>query len=144
MNYMIRYLIICVICVLSSCAGLKQNDGGMWRNEDYIKETPESYIQVVSATNRSVSSAKLFAMQAAEFRYMVALCYKKDATFSEGDINLDNTVVKRRILKESVIPSSHGYYTVYLLIQTAKYPDREFEEVNMEDFIKEYLKERNN
>ena len=72
------------------------------------------------------------------------LCYKKDATFSEGDINLDSTVVKRRILKESVIPSSHGYYTVYLLIQTAKYPDREFEEVNIEDFIKEYLKERNN
>ena len=140
MNEMMRLLLISIVCILSSCAGLVKNSGKAGFPEGYFTETPGSYVQVASATDRSIMSAKLWAMQNAEFHYMVALGNK--AGKSSGDtMILDSAVVKRRILKEHVTQSKRGDYTVYLLIQTAKNPDSEFEEVDVESLMRDYFDE---
>lgn len=128
-----KYLVICIVCTLSPLLAMGQSaDRPEWVN-GYFKEMSNSYVEVVSATGHNVQQARNMAVQEAVRRRSLATGEEANVATFGNEINVvsnHNLIVKSRILDEYVAQVSDGY-VVYLLVQTAKNPSFQYEQVRV-------------
>ena len=104
-----------------------------WTN-GYFEDLRNSYIECVSADGYEPSEARNKAMQQIAIRRDVTT--GKDVIVSRqgNDVKVEgnhNLIVKARVIDEYVERIEPGHYRVYLLVQTAKNPTLEYEQVKV-------------
>ncbi len=103
--------------------------------ESYFKELSNSYLEVVSAFDYSLSGAKLKAENEVKKRRSMATGTETNVRIDDKNLTIQSEhdlIVKSRIIDEYVQRTPNGY-TVYLLVQTAKNPTFEYEPVSVTD-----------
>lgn len=102
----------------------------------YHRDLANSYIDVFSATGTSIDDARAKAIQRIVDERSRATGRRYSIQESNGSITLssnDELTVKCRIVDEYNQNQSYGSYKVNLLVQTAKHPNYEFENVTVTD-----------
>lgn len=101
--------------------------------DGYFEDAENSYIEVVSASSREAEDAHNKAIQALLNRRSVASGVDANIVIKDGSIIVESShdiIAKIRILDEYTEHPVPGTYTVYLLVQTAKNPSLEMENVS--------------
>lgn len=130
-----KYLILTVFMCISFvvCAQkTSYRERPEWLDGWYA-DSPRSYVEVVSATGRTEAEARREAARWVIERRMGAAGLQvkiqgNDIVLADGSLT-----VKARIIDEYSERSGTEEWRVSLLVQTAKYPDKAFEEVRVTD-----------
>ncbi|MBR1516309.1 MAG: hypothetical protein IJ621_06150 [Paludibacteraceae bacterium] len=104
--------------------------------DGYHYDANNSYLEVVTATGWEVANARDKAYDEILRRRGVATGTNAKVTTSSGNISVEsnhNLIVKARVLDEYVEELRPGFYKVYLLVQTAKNPMYNYEQVTITD-----------
>ncbi len=101
--------------------------------DGYFRDARNTYIESVSAFGYDIQSAKEKAIREVLLRRAPATGVESSVTINEyGDVsvkaNKEYVRVKSRVLDDYVEKTNNGYY-VWLLVQTAKNPEYEYENV---------------
>lgn len=104
--------------------------------DGYHYDANNSYIEVVSATGWEIANARDKAYDEILRRRGIATGTNAQVSTSLGNITVEsnhNLIVKARVLDEYVEEIGPGSYKVYLLVQTAKNPMYNYEQVTVSD-----------
>lgn len=102
-----------------------------WKS-GYFKELGNSYIETASGTANSVEAARNNA--ASEIIRKRDMATGASAQVVNGQVTTSGSLlVKSRVIDEYIETLPGGNYRVYLLTQTAKHPDNNYEPVNITD-----------
>lgn len=132
-------LILCLVPLISMGQDLNYSDDekAFWVN-GYFKEMQNSYIEVVSAFDYDLEGARSKAANEVMKRRSLATGTEAKVSIIGKELNVvseHNLIVKSRIIDEYVIHTEKGY-TVYLLVQTAKNPEYQYESISISDEYK--------
>lgn len=103
--------------------------------DGYFSELDNSYLEVISASDYDLESARNRAVKEIISRRSIATGTQASVSMNENDISVTaghELIVKARVIDEYVIHTDGGYI-VYLLVQTAKNPTYQYETVNVTD-----------
>lgn len=108
--------------------------------DGYFRDARNTYIESVSAFGYDIQSAKEKAIREVLLRRAPATGMESSVSIDEyGDVsvkaNKEYVRVKSRVLDDHVERTDNGYY-VWLLVQTAKNPEYEYESVMITDQYK--------
>lgn len=125
------------LAVLLLCGGAAsaQSLPPKWLNSG-LTDLRFSYVEVVSGDASSVNAARDKAAQAIVQRRNLAAGTEVTVRVVNGQITSSGSqdmIVTARILDEYVEELDHGSYRVYLLVQTLKHPQYNFENVTVTD-----------
>lgn len=101
----------------------------------YFKEMPNSYIEVVSAFDYDLQTAKSKAVKEVIGRRSLATGAEASVSIKNNEVAVvsnHNLIVKARIVDEYIHHTVNGY-RAYLLVQTAKNPTFSYEPVTLSD-----------
>lgn len=104
--------------------------------DGYHYDANNSYIEVVSAIGWEAANAREKAYDEILHRRGIATGTDARITTKAGNISVESNhdlIVKARVLDEYVEMLSPGKYKVYLLVQTAKHPNYDYEPVTVSD-----------
>ena len=132
-------VLLLVVCLTSQMSVGQTNHFSkpFWTN-GYFKELSNSYVEVVSAFDYNIDSARNKAANEILKRRSLATGTAANVTIRGNDLNVSSEhdlIVKARIIDEYVSPMSNGY-KVYLLVQTAKNPMYSYESVTLSNDYK--------
>lgn len=103
--------------------------------DGYFRELEKSYLEVVSASDYELESARNRAIKEIVSRRSIATGTQASVSMNDNDISVTaghELIVKARVIDEYVVHTAGGY-VVYLLVQTAKNPTYQYETVNVTD-----------
>lgn len=123
---------ICFLTQVSLGQKTYQSSNAFWSN-GYFKDLPNSYVEVVSAFDSSLEDAKNKAANEVIKRRSIATGTESIVDVNGNNVNVISNhqlIVKSRIIDEYYVRHNNGY-TVYLLVQTAKNPNFQFESVSI-------------
>ena len=125
---MVRYFILTFWGALL-CQSTFAQERPEWIN-GYFEDLDNSYIECVSSDGYGPADARERAMlQIAERR---GIASGSDVSIQGNNVKVNhNLIVKARVLDEYVERIEPGRYRVYLLVQTAKNPTFEYEQVKV-------------
>ncbi len=104
-----------------------------WTN-GYFKDVRNSYIECVWADGYESTDAREKAMQQIAIRRDVTTGKDVNVSMQDNDIKIEgnhNLIIKARIIDEYIERIESGRYRVYLLVQTARNPTLEYEQVKV-------------
>ena len=132
-------VLLLVVCLTSQMSVGQTNHFSkpFWTN-GYFKELSNSYVEVVSAFDYNIDSARNKAANEILKRRSLATGSGAKVTIQGNSLNVNSEhdlIVKARIIDEYVSPMSNGY-KVYLLVQTAKNPMYSYESVTLSNDYK--------
>ena len=130
-----KNLLIILLTFLMTTNSMGQGKKPSWVG-GYHRDLANSYIDVFSATGTSIDDARAKAIQRIVDERSRATGRRYSIQESNGSITLssnDELTVKCRIVDEYNQNQSYGSYKVNLLVQTAKHPNYEFENVTVTD-----------
>lgn len=125
------------IVTLSACLmggqGAWAQEKPFW-TEGYFADAENSYIEVASATDYDLPTARQKAYDEVKKRRSMATGTNVQVTTSMNTSSVEsshNLIVKARVIDEYVERTPGAPYKVYLLVQTAKNPTYEYEDVTV-------------
>ncbi len=137
-----RFLTFLFGCLLLHTIALGQSgpysERPSWTN-GFFEEKPNSYIEVVSATGYSEDNAREKAAQTIIERRSLATGRRSRLNISNGNIFVegsDELTVKARIVDQYTERLGAGEYRIFLLVQTAKNPQYQYESVTISNKYK--------
>lgn len=134
-RYSLLFIVLNLLCVPFVCAQKDTKDIPPAWAGGYYKELPNSYVEVVSATASSRTTAREKALLTIVERRNLVSGARFDVRISDEDVIVtgnDNLTVKARVIDEYARYECNEW-TVSLLVQTCKNPMYTYETVNISD-----------
>ena len=130
-----RKIFLSAFLLLLSTLNLEAADRPSWA-DGFFADLEKSYIEVVKYSHYDLNTAKEQAMQQIIKQRSLATGSRSHVTIENGNISVSDghdLIVKSRVLSEYIERHESGSYpyTVYLLVQTAKNPMYEVENVKI-------------
>ncbi|MBQ6732514.1 MAG: hypothetical protein IJR06_05280 [Paludibacteraceae bacterium] len=135
MRLITKIIITTLLIILYEQCVLSKDNKPFWV-DGYFEDITNSYIEVASATGWEISDARKKAYQEIVSRRSFASGTDAQVKIIGGEITLESNhdlIVKSRIIDEYVEQLEPGLYKVYLLVQTAKNPTFQLENVSLSE-----------
>lgn len=133
-NKVFFFLLWILSCFTATGRNIESFSPPNWIN-GYFKEYEHSYIEVVSAFGYNIAQARKDAIQEAISRRSLASGTQTSVSINQSEVQVlssHNVIVKARIIDEYILSDSEGY-RIWLLIQMAKNPAFEYEQITVTD-----------
>lgn len=127
-------ILVCLLLAISSWHSVYAQKP-FW-TDGYFHDAKYSYIEVTSATGWEVADARKKAYQEIINRRSIATGTNAQVHIQQETLTVESShdlIVKSRIVDEYIEQLEPGLYKVYLLVQTAKNPTFEYENVLISD-----------
>lgn len=133
-----NYYIVCITLlalILGGQSVFAKNQRPFWA-DGYHYDAQNSYLEVVSAIGWEAADARQKAYKEIISRRDLATGTDAQVSIKSGNISVESNhdlIVKARVIDEYIEQLEPGRYKAYLLVQTAKNPTFNFEQVTITD-----------